>query len=112
MTHDPLCPTIGYSFEFYTLKTCPFCPLIAKVREDERHKSEMHDYHQPAWMAGHRAALDPDTNARMHAMTREDAIRDAAGEAALALLAMDGVEFTPEQHNSVVDAILALQEKP
>lgn len=42
----------------------------------------------------------------------EQAIRDAAGEAALALLAMDGVEFTPEQHNSVIDAILALQEKP
>ena len=42
---------------------------------------------------------------------RQQAIRDAAGEAAIALLAMDGVEFTPEQHNSVVDAILALQEK-
>ena len=46
------------------------------------------------------------------AAAREQAIRDAAGEAALALLAMDGVEFTPEQHNSVVEAILALQEKP
>ena len=42
----------------------------------------------------------------------KQAIRDAAGEAALALLAMDGVEFTAEQHNSIVDAILALQEKP
>jgi hypothetical protein len=41
---------------------------------------------------------------------RQQAIRDAAGEAAIALLAMDGVEFTPEQHNSVVDAILALQD--
>jgi hypothetical protein len=50
--------------------------------------------------------------ARVRADEREQAIRDAAGEAAIALLAMDGVEFTPEQHNSVVDAILDLQEKP
>ena len=46
------------------------------------------------------------------AKVRADVLRDAAGEAALALLAMDGVEFTPEQHNSVIDAILSLQEKP
>jgi hypothetical protein len=91
MTHDPLCPTIGYSFEFYILKTCPFCPLIAKVRADERHR------------------FDDDGADRD---IREGTIREAAGEAALALLAMDGVEFTPEQHNSIIDAILALQEKP
>ena len=42
------------------------------------------------------------------ARTRAKAIRDASTEASLALLAMDGIEFTPEQHNSVVDAILAL----
>lgn len=96
MTHDPLCewsaPCVHGENQQHSRDTenlavldatycwmcgadC-HCDLIAKVRKDERHKAEMHDYHQPAWMAGHTAALNPDTNARMHAMTREDAIRE------------------------------------
>lgn len=89
MTHDPLCPPNWWLPGDDV--PCAFCGLITKVRADERHR------------------FDDDGADRD---VREQAIRDAAGEAALALLAMDGVEFTPEQHNGVVDAILALQEKP
>ena len=41
---------------------------------------------------------------------REQAIRDAAGEAELALAALS--DLTPKDHNAVVDAILALLDKP
>lgn len=87
MTHDPLCARTPTGVHY--VGTCT-CNLIAKVREDERHR------------------FDDDGADRD---IRVSTIREAAGEAALALLAMDGVEFTPEQHNSVVDAILVLQEK-
>ena len=91
MTHDPLCVELYTQVIPIPAERCVACSVIAKVRADERHRFN-------------NDGADRDI--------REWAIREAAGEAALALLAMDGVEFTPEQHNSVVDAILALQEKP
>ena len=53
--HDPLCFVNNLCVECH-------CDLIAKVREDERCKAELHDYHMPAWTAGfakgYAAALD------------------------------------------------------
>ena len=49
MTHDPLCDT-AICMECH-------CDLIAKVREDERRKAELHNYHMPAWTSGYLAAL-------------------------------------------------------
>ena len=49
--HDPLCFVNNLCVECH-------CDLIAKVREDERCKAELHDYHMPAWTSGYLAALD------------------------------------------------------
>lgn len=38
MTHDPLCPTQGVHPD-----NCPMCPLIARIRKDER--AEVHAQH-------------------------------------------------------------------
>lgn len=102
--HDPLCPyVVDTDGVDYSWNDCQ-CDLIAKVRSDTLAKFT--DSLLPFEWVGNEADL------RNYRYGYQQAIRDAAGETALVLLAMDGVELTPEQHNSVVEAILALQEKP
>lgn len=36
MNHDPMCPIASTEAEIYWRPTCPYCAVIARVREDER----------------------------------------------------------------------------
>lgn len=36
MTHDPLCPVVSTEAEIYWRPKCPYCTLIARVRQEEQ----------------------------------------------------------------------------
>ena len=92
--HDPLCPTFRYPDDH-----CQ-CHLIAKVREDERCKAELHNYHMPAWTAGfakgYADALD----------AAETAVAEALKERMLM------ADCSPNTMRAPLFAIRALKEKP
>ena len=91
--HDPLCFVNNLCVECH-------CDLIAKVREDERCKAELHNYHMPAWTAGfakgYADALD----------AAETAVAEALKERMLM------ADCSPNTMRAPLFAIRALKEKP
>ena len=85
--HDPLCFVNNLCVECH-------CDLIALVREDERGKAEMHNYHMPAWTSGYAAALD------------------AAEQAVATWISYTFPANRPGWTGQITAAIRALKEKP
>ena len=97
MTHDPLCPEL---WRWDDGQPCMFCALIAKVREDERCKAELHNYHMPAWTAGfakgYADALDAAETAVAEALKERMLMADCSPNTMRApLLAVDALKEKP-----------------